>query len=214
MPASGSPRLDRQLRFLLEIDRLKGVLRRSYVDGGRRRENAAEHSWHVAVMAFLLGEYADSPLDLGRVVRMLLVHDVVEVDAGDTYLYDDRSQATKAAREQRAAERLFGLLPEDLAADVRALWEEYECGVTSEARFARSMDRLLPLLHNVLTGGRSWREHGVCRSRVEAFLRPGIEPGSGRLWEYARILVDEAARQGHFAPEPDPGPSSLPAAPP
>ncbi len=200
---SHDDRLDRQLRFILELDRLKGVGRQSYVLGGVRKENSAEHSWHVALMVLVLAEYADAPLDRFRVVQMLLVHDIVEIEAGDTYIYDESGNQSKAEREQAAATRLFGLLPPDQSAQFRVLWEEYETGETAEARFAGSLDRLMPLLHNVATAGRSWREHGVTAEQVRARIQPSIQMGCRRLWEYAAAAVTEADRRGYLCRAPD-----------
>jgi len=192
-------RLQRQIRFILEIDALKGVLRRTYLPGADRPENSAEHSWHVAVMAVLLAEHANEPVDVARVVRMLLIHDVVEVDAGDTYVYDTAGAEAKAEREVRAADRVFGLLPEDQGRELRALWEEFEEGRTAEARFAAALDRLMPVLHNVHTGGRSWQEHGITADRVIA-RNSRMSEGSEALWEYARSLIEAAVAKGHLAP--------------
>ena len=192
-------RLQRQIRFILEIDALKSVLRRSYLLGADRPENSAEHSWHVAVMAVLLAEHANEPVDVARVVRMLLIHDVVEVDAGDTYVYDTAGAEAKAEREVRAADRVFGMPPEDQGRELRALWEEFEEGRTAEARFAAALDRLMPVLHNVHTGGRSWREHGITADRVIA-RNARMSEGSEALWEYARSLIEDAVEKGHLAP--------------
>jgi len=192
-------RLQRQIRFILEIDALKGVLRRTYLPGADRPENSAEHSWHVAVMAVLLAEHANETVDVARVVRMLLIHDVVEVDAGDTYVYDTAGAEAKAEREVRAADRVFGLLPEDQGRELRALWEEFEEGRTAEARFADALDRLMPVLHNVHTEGRSWREHGITADRVIA-RNARMSEGSEALWEYARSLIEAAVAKGHLAP--------------
>jgi putative hydrolase of HD superfamily len=198
-------RLEQQIRFILEIDALKGVLRRSYLLAGDRPENSAEHSWHVAVMAVLLAEHANERVDTSRVVRMLLVHDLVEVDAGDTYVYDSAGVEAKAEREARAATRLFGMLPEDQGRELRALWDEFEEGRTADARFATALDRLMPVLHNVHTAGRSWREHGITADRVIA-RNAAISRGSRKLWEYARALIDGAVAGGHLAPSPpEPG---------
>lgn len=203
----GGGRLARQLAFVLELDRLKGVLRRSYLLDGSRFENSAEHSWHVALMALALAEHAREPVDTGRVVKMLLVHDVVEIDAGDTYVYAPRTDG-KEAREREGAERLFGLLPEDQGRELRALWEEYEAQSSPEARFARSVDRLMPFLHNVHSEGRSWREHGVRACDVGPVI-DRIGPGSGTLHELARRLLREAVEAGHL-PTDGPGPGSEP----
>lgn len=192
-------RLARQIGFILEIDRLKDVLRRSYITGSGRRENSAEHSWHLAVMALLLAEHAAEPVDVWRVVRMLLIHDVVEIDAGDTYVYDAGGNAGKAERERQAAERLFGMLPEDQAGELHALWEEFEAATTADARFAAALDRLMPVLHNVYTGGRSWREHGITADMVLA-RNASMANGSPALWELARTAIEQAVARGDLAP--------------
>jgi putative hydrolase of HD superfamily len=190
-------RLARQLAFVLELDRLKTVLRRTLLTDRSRHENSAEHSWHIALMAVVLAEHSDEAVDVARVVKMLLVHDVVEIDAGDTYVYDVEATLGKAEREERAAERLFGLLPEDQAADVRALWDEFETRATPEARFAHAIDRLQPLLHNFATEGQAWRHHGVTADRVESVNRHMAE-GSDRLWQHARQLIAEAVERGYL----------------
>ncbi len=198
-----SDRLHEQIRFILEIDALKGIVRRSYLADGSRRENSAEHSWHVAVMAVVLAEHANEAVDVGHVVRMLLVHDVVEVDAGDTFVYDAAGAGSKAERERLAAERIFGLLPADQGAALRALWEEFEDARTPDARFAAALDRLMPVLHNVHTGGRSWREHGVTADMVLG-RNSRMAEGSRALWEYARALIERAVASGALAPAPGP----------
>lgn len=195
-------RLAKQIQFILEIDRFKQVLRRNPLADRTRLENDAEHSWHLAVMALILSEHAVSAgLDLARVVRMLLIHDVVEIDAGDVYIYDSAAMAVKAEREERAAERLFGLLPVDQGAELRTLWEEFERRETPEARFAAALDRLQPLLLNYHTGGESWRRHGITSEQVLA-VNQRIAAGSGTLWEYARSLIENAVQQGFFSAEP------------
>jgi putative hydrolase of HD superfamily len=193
-------RLDRQIQFLVEIDKLKTVLRQTWLTDQSRRENSAEHSWHLSMMALLLAEYAaGSSLDLPRVVRMLLVHDLVEIDAGDTFVYDEQAAEHKAAREQNAADRLFGMLPADQAADLRQAWEEFEARETAEARFAAALDRLQPILHNYHTQGRAWRAHGITAAQVVATNRHMAE-GAPRLWEYVTRLIDDAVQRG-FLPE-------------
>jgi putative hydrolase of HD superfamily len=191
-------RLGRQIQFILEIDKLKGVLRRTQLPMGRR-ENSAEHSWHLAMAALLLAEHANQKVDIGRVVQMLLVHDIVEIDAGDTFIYDEAAEEQKTVRERQAAERIFNLLPADQASWVRGLWEEYEQRRTPEARYAYAVDRLQPILLNYTCQGRMWREHGITASRVLARNRP-IEAGSVRLWEHTQELIEGAVRQG-FLPE-------------
>ena len=197
MAAVTDERLQRQIEFLVEIDKLKGVIRRSYVVEGTRRENTAEHSWHLVMMALVLTEHADEPVELLPVLQMLAVHDVVEIDAGDTYIFDTEGATSKAEREQAAADRIFALLPADQGAHLRARWEEFEAGVTPEARFARSLDRLMPLLHNLETSGRSWQEHGIRPEQVRQ-LNASIAQGSGTLWAYARDRIDHAEDQGYF----------------
>lgn len=193
------PRLARQLRFLLAVDALKQVERRTRITGGTRRENSAEHSWHLAVMALVLADHAPAGVDVGRVVAMLLVHDMVEVDAGDTFVYDDAAHETKAARERQCADRLFGLLPPEQGAVLRALWEEYEERVTADARFAAALDRLQPMLLNHATAGAAWAEHGITADRVDAVNRR-IGDGSPALWSLARRLIDDAVEAGFLPP--------------
>lgn len=162
------PRLDAQIRFLLEADRLKSVARRTYLTDGTRRENSAEHSWHFALGVLLLQEYGGE-LDIFRTLQMAILHDLVEIDAGDTFVYDLAGIATKTAREAAAADRLFGMLPADQEGEFRALWDEFEAGQSREARFALAIDRLCPVLLNYATGGRTWRENGVGAAQVEKY---------------------------------------------
>jgi putative hydrolases of HD superfamily len=191
-------RLVRQLAFVVEIDKLKTVLRQTLLTDGSRPENDAEHSWHIATMAFLLAEYADRPVDAGRVAKMLLLHDVVEIDAGDAFIHDEAAQAAKEALERRAADRLYGLLPPDQAVELAELWREFEARETADARFAHALDRLQPLLHNFETEGGTWRPHGVTAAMVERLL-PRIAGGSTQLAAYARALIDEAVRRGYLS---------------
>ena len=192
--AGDSPLADR-IRFVVELDRLKQVLRRTVVTDGTWRENTAEHSWHVAMMALVLADAADEPVDPMRVARLLLVHDIVEIDAGDTFVYDTDGQKTKAARERAAAERLFGLLPDSQGDELRACWFEFEDGTTAEARFARALDRLQPLLLNHASAGQAWREHGITADQVRA-VNAAIEDGSPELWKLAQRLIDDAVTRG------------------
>ena len=196
---AATPRLDRQLAFLVEIDRLKQVYRQTLLMDGTRRENSAEHSWHIAVMAPLLAEYASSEgLDMSRVVQMLLVHDLVEIDAGDTYCYDPQARQDQHAREVAAAGRLFSLLPGDQAGWAQGLWEEFEARQTPEASFAVALDRLQPLVHNFHTQGRQWQHHGVHSDQVRRRMRP-MREGAPRLWAYAEALIDESVALGYLA---------------
>lgn len=194
---SDTDRLARQLEFVLEADRLKGVLRRSYVLDPRRRENSAEHSWHLSVMALVLTEHADDTIDLTKVLRMVIVHDLVEIDAGDTFIYDASGAADKAAREQAAAERLFTLLPDEQGRELRAVWDEFEAKATPEARFAAALDRLMPILHNFHGEGGSWREHGIVDSQVRALVET-MRDGSETLWAYAHQVIDTAVERGYL----------------
>ena len=149
-------RFERQIQFILEVDKLKTILRRTYLINADRVENTAEHSWHLAIGAILLAEHANEPVNITRVLKMVLVHDIVEIDAGDTYFYDEAAEVDKSTREQRAADRLFGILPADQGEELQTLWEEFELGETPEARFALALDRFMPQLHNYYTEGRSW----------------------------------------------------------
>lgn len=192
-------RLQQQIRFILEIDNLKHVIRRTYLASGKRLENSAEHSWHLAMMALVLWEHANEKVDLLRVLKMVLVHDIVEIDAGDTYLYDEAGNAGKLAREQQAAERIFGLLPPDQGQELLQLWQEFEARQTADARFAAALDRFMPLLHNYHTKGRAWQENGVTNDQVIARTGHMVE-GSETLWQEAEALLEEAVAQGYLAP--------------
>lgn len=201
LPASLHQRLQQQLTFLLEIDRLKGVLRQSRLLHENRRENSAEHSWHLAMLALLLAEYADTPVDVARVVKLVLIHDLVEIDAGDTYCYDAQGQQDKALREHQAATRLFGLLPPAQADELWSLWREFEARETPEAAFASALDRLMPLLHNYGSGGALWRQHAIHERQVLARNAP-IAAASATLWELARAIIAEAVEQGYLPESP------------
>jgi putative hydrolase of HD superfamily len=182
-----------RLRFVLQADALKQVLRRNSIANGERRENSAEHSWHLAVMALVLAPYADVPIDVSRVVTMVLVHDIVEIDAGDAFVYDEAARAEKAEAEIAAADRLYALFPR--GEELRALWEEFEANETAEARFAHALDRLQPLLLNHANRGMPWREHGITADRVR-HVNSVVEDGSTELWGAARTLIDDAVNQG------------------
>ena len=196
-------RLHRQITFLMEADRVKTILRRNRVVSDQsRRENDAEHMYHFALMATVLAEYSNAPVDLLRVLRMILIHDLVEIDAGDTFVYDAQAQVSKRAREELAADRIFGLLPEDQAREVRDLWEEFEAEKTVEAQFAAALDRLQPLLCNYYTEGGAWKEHGVNATQVFA-RNSKIANGSALLWDYVRGFLDDALAKGYMLPAPD-----------
>jgi putative hydrolases of HD superfamily len=195
---SGADRLPQQIGFIVEIDKLKTVLRQTLLIDRSRRENTAEHSWHLAMMAITLADYADRPIDIGRVIRMLLVHDLVEIDAGDTFVYDVAANQDKAEREAAAAERIFGVLPSDQETELRSLWQEFEARTTPDAAFAAALDRLQPLLHNYHTEGSTWRQHGITVEQVVTLNRT-IANGSQRLWQYTERLIEDAAARGFLA---------------
>jgi putative hydrolase of HD superfamily len=195
-----SDRFKRQVEFLLEIDRLKHIFRQTILLDRSRNENSAEHSWHIAMSVMIFVEYADtSAADMGRVIRMLLLHDLVEIDAGDTYCYDEQAGVDQHERERRAADRIFGLLPPDQARDFRRLWDEFENAGTPESRYARAMDRFQAFLHNYYTQGQTWREHGIRRDQVIRRMQP-VEHGAPLLWGYVRTLIDDAVLKGYLLP--------------
>jgi putative hydrolase of HD superfamily len=195
-------RLERQVAFILEVDKLKEVFRQTVCTQSRRPENDAEHSWHLCLATIVLAEHANEPgLDVLRVLKMVILHDLVEIDAGDTFAYDAAAQAGQHDREAVAADRIFGLLPPDQAAEFRALWDEFEEKRTPEARFAAAVDRFQPCLLNTQTGGSAWRRHKVTEDRVVARNAP-IAEGSGALWEHTRSLIRRAAERGELDPAP------------
>ena len=194
-------RLGQQLKFVMEADQLKQVVRRTLLLDGSRLENDAEHSWHAALAAMALSEYANQPdLDLARVIKMLTVHDLVEIDAGDTYAYDDDAHLDKEERELKAAERIFGLLPAEQAQEMRGLWDEFEAQDTPEAKFAGAMDCLMPVLHNYQTQGTQWLKSGVSSGRVLARNHARIAGGSTQLAEFVSQLVADAVEKGYLLP--------------
>lgn len=176
-------RLCQQLHFILEADKEKFIGRQTYLSDGERKENDAEHEWHLALMTILLSEYSNAPIDVLKTVTMVLIHDIVEIDAGDTYAYDEAGQATAHQREQEAADRIFGLLPEDQGRRLRSLWEEFEARETPEAKFARTMDNFQPMLLNAATDGKAWTEHQVKLSQIQKRNARTME-GSDLLWNY------------------------------
>lgn len=178
-------RLEQLFDFIREIDKEKFIQRQTYLTDAVRKENDAEHAWHLAIMTILLNEYANEKIDVLRTVSMLLLHDIVEIDAGDTYAYDEEAKKTQAEREQKAADRIFGMLPDDLQMKMRGLWEEFEARETPEAKFARTMDNLQPIMLNDATDGKAWEEHSV---HLEQILKRNsrTSEGSEVLWEYAR----------------------------
>ena len=188
-------KLRSQLAFIVRLDELKSVIRRNHLADGSRRENSAEHSWHVALMAWVCADQADEPVDASRAVRMLLLHDVVEIEAGDTYVYDVEARRDQEERERVAAAQLFGLLPAEQAAEYLALWNEYEAQQTPEARYPKAMDSLLPLLQTTANAGEFWRKFGIKREQVLDEKRC-IADSSQALWELAQTLIDEAHERG------------------
>lgn len=189
-------RLEQQLALLMELDQLKSVLRRTRVKSAQGRlENSAEHSWHVALMAILMEEHANQPVDISRVVKMLLLHDVVEIDAGDTFVYDVAASAQQEQKELEAAQRLFGMLPSDQGQSLLKLWLEFESATTADAKFAKALDRIIPMLLNYHNQGQSWQEHGVTRQQALT-VNQKIEYGSEALWEKAQQIINDATLNG------------------
>ena len=197
----GSDALAAALTFFMEADRLKGVERRNRLADGSRRENTAEHSWHLGIAALVLAPFASETVDVGTAVAMALVHDIVEIDAGDTFAYDvSEGAATKRDREVAAADRLFGLLPAETGRRFRELWDEYERGDTAEARFVMAIDRLAPMMLNLAEGASTWREHGISRSQVIARNGVHIEQSLPEVWTAVLAQLDEATGAGHVDP--------------
>ena len=195
-------RLAQQIRFIIEVDKLKEIFRQTVLINSRRAENDAEHSWHLCLIVITLAEHANGPqLDVLRVLKMLIIHDLVEIDAGDTFAYDVKAMADQHAREAVAADRIFGLLPPDQRREFRALWDEFESRRTPEARFAAAVDRFQPMLLNCHTEGAAWRRHGVTRDRVIA-RNSYIAEGSTTLWEYAQAMIEQTVAAGHLATTP------------
>ena len=189
-------RLEKQMEFILEVDKVKKIVRQTYLSDASRKENDAEHSWHLALMAVLLKEYSNEDVDLAKVIPMVLIHDLVEIDAGDTYAYDEAGAKTKQERETKAADRIFGLLPDDQGTWFRELWEELEAYETAEAKFAHVLDNAQPLFLNDASNGRSWAEHGVHKSQIYKRNEHTSE-GSREIWEYMKMLLDKHIQLGH-----------------
>ena len=188
-------RLRKQIDFMLELDKMKNLYRQTYVLHEDRKENDAEHSWHLAILAMLLSEYSNEPVDVLRVIKMVLVHDVVEIDAGDTYCYDSEGYKSKAEREEKASQRIFGLLPDDQREEFYALWREFEDSETADARFAAVLDRLQPLTLNYTKGGISWQEHGIRREQVLARNTEYFDV-SDKIAEAIKEMIDDASDRG------------------
>lgn len=190
-------RLRRQIDFVIELDKLKTILRRAYISDSSRRENSAEHSWHTAIMAMVLAEHSKAEIDFHRILKMMLIHDVAEIDAGDISIYHRKSDPGYSGREVEGALRIFGLLPPDQAGELLDIQAEFEAGITAEAKFARSLDRLIPLIHNYCTGGRRWQEDGITYEQVYE-VNKKVEEGSSELWEYAVSIIDDCVSRGYL----------------
>ena len=190
-------RLEKQIRFIVEADKVKNIFRQTYLADGERKENDAEHSWHLAMMAVLLQEHMKEKADLVKVMTMVLIHDLVEIDAGDTYAYDEKGAQTKWEREVKAADRIFGLLPEDQGTYFRELWEEFEAYETPEAKFAHLLDNFQPLLLNDASGGKSWKEHGVHRAQPMK-RNERIPETSETVWEKMLEIFDKHVECGNL----------------
>ena len=193
-------RLEQQIAFILEIDKVKNVFRQTYLADGNRKENDAEHSWHIAIMAILLKEYAKEPVDVLRVMTMVFIHDLVEIDAGDTYAYDEAGATTKRERELRAAERVFGILPEDQRTYFRELWDEFEAYETADAKYAHLLDNFQPLLLNDASGGVSWTEHDVKKSQIYK-RNERIPEISDAIWEHMKTVIHRNIEKGNVREE-------------
>lgn len=190
-------RLEKQIDFIMEIDKAKDILRRSLLTGTKRRENDAEHSWHLAVMAPILREYVKEDLDLARVINMVIIHDLVEIDAGDTFCYDVKANQDKRERELKAAERIFNILPKDQAELIYDLWNEFEEMKTIESRYAASLDRIHPLLLNIATGGHSWIENKTTKSMVLKRMAV-VENTAPALWELVLDIINRGIKKGYL----------------
>ncbi|MCI6653865.1 MAG: HD domain-containing protein [Clostridium sp.] len=193
-------RLKKQLDFALEIDKEKNIFRQTHLSGHGRNENDAEHAWHMAIMAYLLKEYSNEPVDIGKVMLMCLIHDIVEIDAGDTYAYDAENLKTQKAREDAAKERIFSILPEEQKEELIKLFDEFEAYETAESKFAHVMDNLQPLILNNSNGGSDWREHGVTKEQVYG-RQSKTKLGSERLYEITDKLIQENINKGNIKAE-------------
>ncbi len=193
-------RMKQQIAFLMEIDKVKNIFRQTYLADGKRKENDAEHSWHLAIAAFLLKEYVAEDVDVMKVMIMVLIHDLVEIDAGDTYAYDAEGAKTKRAREVAAADRIFGMLPEDQGGYFRELWDEFEAYESDDAKFAHLLDNFQPLLLNHESNGKSWTEHQVKKSQIYK-RNEKIEETSPEVWEWMKQIVEEHIALGHVIDE-------------
>jgi putative hydrolases of HD superfamily len=190
-------RLLQQIDFLIEADKLKNIIRRNYVSDGSRRENDAEHSWYFALAAMILSEYSNDAIDIQKVIAMAIIHDLVEIYAGDTFIYDEQAKVDQQEREKIASEKIFGLLPEDQRNHFLKLWNEFEEKSTPESKFARSIDRIVALLLNLKSNGKTWKEHQIDYSQIYA-INSTIADGSSTLWSYIKEQLDENKGKGVF----------------
>lgn len=202
MTEESRKRLEKQIDFILEIDNEKNIFRQTSLTGRIRKENDAEHAWHMAIMTYLLREYANEPFDLAHTMMMCLIHDIVEIDAGDTYAYDEENKKSQKEREEKAADRIFRILPEDQGKELRALFEEFEANETAEAHFAHAMDNFQPLLLNDFNEGGDWQEHQVTRKQVDG-RQKGSRIGSELIYEKTKEILDKHEAAGHFRKEDD-----------
>lgn len=193
-------RLEQQLQFILEIDKVKKIIRQTPLSDASRKENDAEHSWHIALMAYLLQEYVEEPVEVSKVMLMVLIHDLVEIDAGDTYAYDEEGAKTKDERERKAADHIFGMLPEDQGMYLKALWEEFEAYETAEAKYAHLLDNFQPLLLNDAAGGISWTEHQVKKSQIYK-RNEKVEETSATIWKCMQDKIGKHIQAGHVLDE-------------
>ena len=193
-------RLKKQIDFVLEIDKEKNILRQTHLTDYRRQENDAEHAWHMTVMIYLLKEYANEEFDVAKAMMMALIHDIVEIDAGDTYAYDTKNLETQKEREEKAAERIFGLLPEEQKQELKGLFEEFEACESSEAKFARVMDNFQPILLNDSNNGEDWKVHKIKKSQVEN-RQKSSQLGSKDIWEYTSELIERNVKKGNLIDE-------------
>ena len=188
---------EKQIQFIMELDKIKKIGRQTYLSDASRKENDAEHSWHLALMAFVLADYSNEPVDVLKTMKMVLLHDVIEIDAGDTYAYDAEANKTKRERELKAADRIFGLLPEAQKSEYRGLWDEFEAMETPESKFANMLDKVQPLLLNDASGGQSWAEHGVQISQVLK-RDERVHEGSEEIWAYAKSILEKNVKNGRL----------------
>lgn len=189
-------RMQKQLNFIIEIDKVKSIVRKSRIFHNKRYENSAEHSWHMSLMALVLAEYSNEKIDIGKVIKMALIHDLVEIDAGDTLLYA-ASRKDAAKDERKCAERIFGVLPDDQYKEFLALWEEFEAKETAEAKFAGAMDRLEPVMQNYYDNGHTWKKHDIPAEKILK-LNKQIDNGSNALWDYAKSIIEESIQKGYL----------------